>query len=138
MPVPDLRKVLPQMDAVSTNCPLSGATRHLFSTAEFDLMKPSAVLVNCARGGIVDEAALHAALSGGKIRAAGLDVFDTEPSRSGNPLFALPNLIVSPHVAGVTQEAMIRMSTQSAQNVLDHFDGKLDPDTVVNRAEISA
>lgn len=138
VPVPDLRKALPQMDAVSTNCPLSEATRHLFSSAEFDLMKPTAVIVNCARGGILDEAALHAALSSRRIRAAGLDVFDTEPTPTDNPLLSLPNLIVSPHIAGVTQEAMVRMSTQSAQNVLDHFDGKLDPDTVVNRAEIAA
>lgn len=137
VPVPDLRRALPQMDAVSTNCPLTQTTRHLFSSAEFDLMKPTAVIVNCARGGILDEAALHAALSGGKIRAAGLDVFDTEPAPTGHPLFSLPNLIVSPHIAGVTQEALVRMSTQSAQNVLDRFDGRLDPETVVNRAEIA-
>ena len=89
-------------------------------------MPPQAVIVNCARGGIIDEAALHAALSGKKIRGAGLDVFEAEPSPPDNPLFKLDNVIVSPHIAGVTVESTIRMSTQTAQNVLDLFDGRLD------------
>lgn len=128
----DLRAALPRMDAVTLNCPLTDETRHLFSHAEFGVMKPSAVIVNCARGGIVDEAALHAALTGGTIRAAGLDVFETEPSPEGNPLFRLPNVIVSPHIAGVTVESTVRMSMQTAQNVLDALDGRLDPAVVVN------
>jgi len=136
--VADYRTVLPQMDAVSTNCPLTDETRHMFSVAEFEAMKPSAVIVNCARGGIIDEAALHAALTSGAIRAAGLDVFDAEPSPTSNPLFQLDNVILSPHIAGVTVEAMIRMSTQTAQNVLDLFDGKLDPEVVVNKEVLEA
>ncbi len=136
--VADYRAALPQMDAVSTNCPLTAETRHMFSIAEFKAMKPSSVIVNCARGGIIDEAALHAALTGGEIRAAGLDVFDAEPSPANNPLFQLDNVILSPHIAGVTVEAMIRMSTQTVQNVLDVFDGRLDPEVVVNKEVLKA
>jgi D-3-phosphoglycerate dehydrogenase len=136
--VADYRAVLPQMDAVSTNCPLTDETRHMFSSAEFDAMKPSAVIVNCARGGIIDEAALHAALTSGVIRAAGLDVFDLEPSPASNPLFQLDNVILSPHIAGVTVEAMIRMSTQTVQNALDVLDGRLDPEVVVNQEVLKA
>jgi D-3-phosphoglycerate dehydrogenase / 2-oxoglutarate reductase len=131
--VAELRAALPQMDAVTVNCPLTDETRHMFSRAEFAAMKPSAVIVNCARGGIVDEAALHAALASGKLRGAGLDVFEEEPSPASNPLFALPNVIVSPHIAGVTMESTVRMSMQTAQNVLDCFDGKLDPAVIVNK-----
>jgi D-3-phosphoglycerate dehydrogenase len=132
-PVADYRAALPKMDAVSVNCPLTDETRHLFSRAEFDAMPSHAVIVNCARGGIIDETALYAALSEKKIRGAGIDVFETEPSSADNSLFGLDNLIVSPHIAGVTVESTIRMSTQTAQNVLDVFDGRLDPDVVVNR-----
>ena len=105
----------------------------MFSGAEFAAMKPSAVIVNCARGGIVDERALYAALTEGRLRGAGLDVFEAEPSPADNPLFRLDNVIVSPHIAGVTVESTIRMSTQTAQNVLDCLDGRLDPAVVVNR-----
>jgi len=135
-PVADFRAALPKMDAVSVNCPLNDETRHMFSTREFSAMQPQAVIVNCARGGIVDEAALHAALSGRKIRGAGLDVFEAEPSPKDNPLFKLDNVVVSPHIAGVTVESTIRMSTQTAQNVLDCFDGRLDREVVVNREVI--
>jgi D-3-phosphoglycerate dehydrogenase len=138
LPVADYRETLPEMDAVSVNCPLSPETRHMFSRAEFGAMKPSAVIVNCARGGIVDEAALYEALSAGKLRGAGLDVFEREPSPAENPLFRLKNVIVSPHIAGVTVESTIRMSTQTAQNVLDGLDGKLDPAVVVNREVLKA
>ena len=121
------------MDAVSVNCPLSAETRHMFSRAEFRAMKPGAVIVNCARGGIVDEAALLEALTSGTLRGAGLDVFEHEPSPADNPLFRLKNVIVSPHIAGVTVESTLRMSVQTAQNVLDGLDGKLDPAVVVNK-----
>jgi len=133
VPVKDFRAALPQMDAVSVNCPLTAQTRHLFSAREFAAMRPGAVIVNCARGGVVDEGALHEALAAGRLRGAGLDVFEREPSPSENPLFALPNVVVSPHVAGVTVESTMRMSIQTAQNVLDCFDGRLDPAVIVNK-----
>jgi len=136
-PVADFRAALPKMDAVSVNTPLTDETRHMFSKAEFGAMPSHAVIVNCARGGIIDEAALHAALVDKKIRGAGLDVFEQEPSPADNPLFKLDNVIVSPHIAGVTVESTIRMSTQTAQNVLDLFDGRLDPEVVVNREVVT-
>jgi D-3-phosphoglycerate dehydrogenase len=137
-PVAGYRAALPRMDAVSVNCPLSAETRHMFSRAEFAAMKPGAVIVNCARGGIVDEAALYEALTAGKLRGAGLDVFEREPSPADNPLFRLKNVIVSPHIAGVTVESTVRMSIQTAQNALDGIDGRLDPAVVVNQEVLQA
>lgn len=131
-PVSDLDGALPRADFVSIHCPKTKETIGMFNTARFSRMKPTAYLVCTARGGIVDEAALHAALSSGRIPAAGLDVFDREPPDASNPLFALPNLIASPHIAGVTAEAMERMAVQAALNVLSVFDGKPIKENVVN------
>jgi D-3-phosphoglycerate dehydrogenase len=105
----------------------------MFSVQEFDTMKSTSILINCARGGIVNEKALYDALTNNKIRSAGLDVYDDEPSTSSNPLFGLDNILLSPHIAGVTQEATIRMSKQAVQNVLDVFDNKVDPDVIINK-----
>ena len=125
--------ILPQMDAVSLHCPKNEETINMFSENEFKIMKESAFLINCARGGIVNEVALLDALKSNKIRAAGLDVYDDEPSTSSNPLFSLDNILLSPHIAGVTQEATIRMSKQAVQNVLDVFDDKVDPEVIINK-----
>ena len=105
----------------------------MFSDKEFNIMKDSSYLINCARGGIVNEKALYHALISNKIRGAGLDVYDDEPSTSSNPLFGLDNILLSPHIAGVTQEATIRMSKQSAQNVLDVFDDKVNSEVIINK-----
>ena len=125
--------ILPQMDAVSLHCPKNEETTNMFSENEFKIMKESAFLINCARGGIVNEVALLDALKSNKIRAAGLDVYDDEPSTSSNPLFSLDNILLSPHIAGVTQEATIRMSKQAVQNVLDVFDDRADPEVIINK-----
>jgi D-3-phosphoglycerate dehydrogenase len=95
-------------------------------------MKPSAYLVNTARGGIVDEAALHAALTKGTIAGAGLDVFDEEPTPVANPLLKLPNLVVSPHMAGVSREAVDRMAVATVRNMLSVIDGAPIKENVVN------
>jgi len=125
--------ILHEMDAVSLHCPKNEETTNMFSENEFKIMKESAFLINCARGGIVNEVALLDALKSGKIRAAGLDVYDDEPSISSNPLFGLDNILLSPHIAGVTQEATIRMSKQAVQNVLDVFDDKVNPEVIINK-----
>ena len=125
--------ILPQMDAVSLHCPKNKETTNMFSENEFKIMKESAFLINCARGGIINEVALLDALKSNKIRAAGLDVYVDEPSTSSNPLFSLDNILLSPHIAGVTQEATIRMSKQAVQNVLDVFDDKVDPEVIINK-----
>ncbi len=101
-------------------------------------MKRTAVLINTSRGGVVDEAALVAALSDGRIAGAGLDVFATEPPARDNPLFAFDQVILSPHIAGLTAECGERMSLSSVQNVIDFFAGRIDPTLVVNAESLPA
>src|SRR5690606_29406556 len=96
-------------------------------------MKPSAYLINTARGGIVDEAALFAALKNGALAGAGLDVFAMEPTPADNPLLTLPNVICAPHLAGVTREALDRMGLQTARNLLSVLDGTPSRVHVVNK-----
>jgi D-3-phosphoglycerate dehydrogenase len=114
---------LPRADFVSIHCPKTPETVGMFSAARLRHLKPSAYLINTARGGIVDEAALHDALIAGRLAGAGLDVFAQEPPPAGHPLFELPNVIMAPHVAGVTREAVDRMSEQTARNILSALDG---------------
>jgi D-3-phosphoglycerate dehydrogenase / 2-oxoglutarate reductase len=131
-PVSDLDAALPRADVVTIHCPRTAETIGMFGTARLQGMKSSAYLVNTARGGIVDEAALHAALTGGTIAGAGIDVFDPEPPPPDHPLLRLANLVTSPHMAGVTRESMDRMAVQAALNVLSVFDGKPIRENAVN------
>src|SRR5439155_23430174 len=103
--VTDLDAALPRADFVTIHCPKTPETAGMFNAARLARMKPSAYLVNTARGGIVVEEALHDALVSGKLAGAGLDVFEQEPPPLGHALFELPNVIIAPHVAGVTREA---------------------------------
>jgi D-3-phosphoglycerate dehydrogenase / 2-oxoglutarate reductase len=135
---PDLDAALAEADAVSLHLPLTAASRLLFDAARLSRMKPSAVLVSTARGGLIDETALVAALRGGRLAAAGLDVFTEEPPPADHPLFALENVVLSPHAASLTLECAQRMSAVSAQNCLDGLDGRLDPTLVVNREILGA
>ena len=98
-------------DVVSLNCPLTPQTANMIGEAELQQMKPGAILINCGRGGLVDEAALVTALKYGQIGGAGFDVLTQEPPRDGNPLLKarLPNLIVTPHIAWASQEAANRL-----------------------------
>jgi D-3-phosphoglycerate dehydrogenase len=118
-------------DIISIHVPKAG--RPLLGAEEFALLKPGAIIVNTARGGIVDEAALAAALTEGRVAAAGLDVFDDEPPAKDHPLLAFDQVLLTPHIAGLTQQAAERMAVSSVQNVLDFFAGRLDPDLIVNR-----
>jgi len=129
----DLDAALGRADFVTIHCPKSSETIGMFDAARLARMKSSAYLVNTARGGIVDEAALHSALAHGTIAGAGLDVFDEEPQLPDNPLPGLPNVITAPHIAGVTLEAFDRMSVATVQNLLDVLDGKPNMDHVVNK-----
>ena len=131
--VSDLDAALPRADFVSIHCPKSPETVGMFGAARLRRMKPSAYLVNTARGGIVDEAALYAALVSGKLAGAGLDVFEQEPPAVPYPLFELPNVIIAPHVAGVTLEAVERMSEQTARNILSALDGDPIRQNVINQ-----
>lgn len=135
-PAPDLTEALAWADIISVSLPR--AEKPLIGTAEFAHMKDGAILVNTARGGIVDETALISALSAGKVAAAGLDVFEDEPPRLDNPLLAFDQVLLSPHIAGVTDGAAIRMALGSAQNILDFFAGKIDPKLIVNAEMLHA
>ena len=104
-------------DAVTLHVPLTPATRHLIDGQRLALMKPDAVLVNTARGGVVDEDALAASLRSGALGGAALDVFEREPLPAGSALANCPNLVLTPHVAGVTRESNVRVSAMIAERV---------------------
>ncbi len=130
--VTDLDEGLARADIVTLHCPKTPLTLGMIDAARLARMKPSALLVNTARGGIVDETALHAALIGGRLGGAGLDVFEQEPPPTDHPLLKLPNVITAPHMAGVTRESVERMGLQTALNVLSVFDGRPIRDNVIN------
>jgi D-3-phosphoglycerate dehydrogenase len=132
-PVSDLDASLPRADFVSIHCPKTSETIGMFDAARLKRMKPTAYLINTARGGIVDERALYDALVSEKLAGAGLDVFEQEPPPSGHSLFELPNVIMAPHVAGVTREAVDRMSEQTARNILSALDGEPIRQNVINQ-----
>jgi phosphoglycerate dehydrogenase-like enzyme len=119
----DLVTLLRASDVVSLHVPLSSTTRRLIGVAELALMKPEAVLVNTARGGVVDEEALVAALAGGRLRAAGLDVFEYEPP-AGSPLLTMPNVILSPHLAGLSVASVEEMTRRATASVIDVLAGR--------------
>lgn len=131
-PVTDWRARLSEVDMITLHCPKTELTVGLLGEAEFAAMKPTARLVNCARGGIVDERALIKALETGKIAAAALDVQEREPLLPNDPLLRCKNLILTPHAAAATQESVRRMALQCAKNVCDYFDGTLDESMIVN------
>jgi D-3-phosphoglycerate dehydrogenase len=122
--VTDLKAILPKVDFVSIHCPKAPDTIDMFNAATIGLMKPDAFLVNTARGGIVNEDALYTALTTGKLRGAGLDVLDREPPDPANKLLTLENVILSPHMAGVTKESNDRMAIAVMENILSVFDGR--------------
>ena len=112
-----LKELLRESDLISLHTPLNDTTRHLIGAEELSLMKESAILVNTARGPVINEAALYDALTEGKILAAGLDVFDQEPPQPDNPLFKLDNVILSAHLAGPTFESNIARVRNAFDNV---------------------
>ena len=134
-PAADLVKALGEADYVSLHMPGS-ATGAVIFEEELKAMKPGAILINAARGGLVDETLLDRALRDGKLAGAGLDVLTSEPPAMDHPLLTNERVVLSPHSAGLTAECAARMAVASVQNVLDHFAGRLDPALVVNAAEI--
>ena len=123
----DLHAALTRADAVTLHVPLTDDTRHLIDARALRAMRPSAILVNTARGGIVDQAALAAALRDGTIGAAALDVTDPEPPPAGDPLLDAPNLIVLPHVGSATVAARGRMTEMAVDNLLAGLAGRPMP-----------
>jgi glycerate dehydrogenase len=111
--------MLAEVDVLTLHCPLTDQTRNLLNIETFALMKPTAFLINCARGGIVDESALVEALQTKKIAGAAVDVLSIEPPKDSNPLLEakLPNLIITPHVAWASKEARQRIIDQTVENI---------------------
>ena len=130
--VADLDAALPGVDFVSIHCPKNPQTIGMFNAARFAKMKQGAYIVNTARGGIIDEADLHAALVSGHIAGAGLDVFADEPTSVDNPLLKLDNVMSSPHMAGVTVEAIEAMAVATARNILSVLDGAPNKENTIN------
>jgi D-3-phosphoglycerate dehydrogenase len=131
-PVADLDAALPGADIVSIHCPKKADTVNMFNAARFARMKKGALIINTARGGIVNEADLYEALKSGHIAGAGLDVFDMEPTPTDNKLLSLDNVIASPHMAGVTAEAVQAMAVATSRNILSVLDGQPNRDNTIN------
>lgn len=134
--VDDFRPLLSDSDYVTLHVPLNDSTTNLIDSTELHTMSEHSILINCARGGVVSEEAVAAAIVSGDIAGFGSDVFLTEPPASNNPLLSLPNTVLTPHNAASTVEGMQRMATYSAQNILDQFDGKLTDERIINAHEL--
>ena len=129
-------ELLRQADHVVLVVPYSAATHHLIGAAELALMKPTATLVNIARGGVVDDQALAHALSEGRLFAAGLDVFEGEPSVCP-ALLALPNVVLTPHIASASRPTRLAMAQLAADNLIAFFRGERPP-TALNPQVLAA
>jgi D-3-phosphoglycerate dehydrogenase len=117
-----LKELLPAADFLSLHLPLTSETRNLISREViFNVLKPGARLINCARGGLVDEAALAEALTSGRLAGAGLDVFENEPPSADNPLLALENVVVIPHLGATTAEAQVNVARSIAAQMIEHL-----------------
>ncbi len=123
----ELDELMRRSDFVSINCPLTPETRNLIGEKEYALMQPTAYFITSARGSIHDEAALERALRDKKIAGAGLDVWEKEPPPAQHPLMKYDNVMVTPHMAGVTRELRARMGQIAAEQMLDALDGKPVP-----------
>lgn len=132
-PVSDFRAVLGEVDAVTVHCPRNAETIGIVGEAELNALRPGALVVNCARGGLIDEAALVAAIRSGQVSGAGFDVFDVEPPAPDHPFFKEPRILMTPHSAGISLEAAKRSAVQTVENILATFDGTLDPAVVINK-----
>ena len=118
-----LREMLPQADYITIHVPLTPKTRHMISTKEFALMKNGVMLIDCSRGGVVDQEALYEALVTGKVKGAAVDVFEEEPPKNSK-LLTLNNVIATPHIGAQTNEAQLKASIQIAKAVIDELEKK--------------
>ena len=119
----DLRTVLTHSDVISLHVPLTEETRHLLSREAIDSLKPGCILINTSRGGIIDEQALFDALQSGQLGGAAIDVFADEPLKASSPLMTCENVVLTPHIAGVTQDSNQRVSDMIADVILQHLAG---------------
>lgn len=128
----DFPTLLARSDFLSVHCPLNDETKWLFSSAVFAQMKPGAIFINTARGGLVREADLIEALQSGHLRGAGLDVFEQEPPDPQNPLFQMDNVVVSPHLAGCDSKSLMDMGIEAAECIVKLHRGEWPDGAVVN------
>jgi D-3-phosphoglycerate dehydrogenase len=131
IPTAPLADLLPRTDVLSLHCPLTPATAGMIGAAELAALPPGAIVVNTARGGLIDEAALVAALTAGRLGGAALDVTAVEPLPADHPLRAAPRLMLTPHAAALTDGAFRAMGVAAARNILDFLDGTLSPTVIV-------
>jgi len=120
-----LNSLLAQSDYVSIHVPLTAKTRHMIGAREFSLMKPGAILINTARGSVVDQAAMVAALKSGRLVGAGMDVTDPEPIARQDPLLRLDNVVITPHIGSASIAARASMTAIAVDNILDALAGRL-------------
>ena len=131
-PVSDLDAAVAQADFITVHCPKNPETVNMFDSARLARMKSSAIIVNTARGGIINEQALYDILAANRIAGAGIDVFEREPAALDHPLLKLGNVVVAPHMAGVTRESMDRMAIATCRNILSVLDGAPNKENAVN------
>ena len=127
VPASDYRAILPECDFVTVHMPLLDSTRGMIGEKEIASMKPTAMVVNCARGGIIDEKALTAALNEGRLAGAGIDCFEKDPPDADDPLLNAKNVIASPHSAAQTKEAVVRMHRMCVEGCLTVLRGEKWP-----------
>ena len=129
--VNDLKEAVKEMDAISLHMPLNDETKNIVNYDLLRSMKTNCIVVNAARGGIINEVDLDKALRENLIFGAGLDVFETEPPKSDNPLLKNDKVFLSPHTAAFTEECMIRMGKETIQNIIDFFEKRLDKSKII-------
>ncbi len=134
---PDLHLAFAEADVVSLHPPRTPETVGMIGREVLTRMKPSAIVINTARGGLIDELALADALAEGRLNGAALDVFDVEPPPPDHPLYKLPNVLLSPHLGALTQEAAQRMAAVAAEHILAGLDNRLDRAVVANPEVLS-
>ncbi len=129
--VNDIKEAVKEMDAISLHMPLNDETKNIINYDLLRSMKTNCIVINAARGGIINEIDLDKALRENLIFGAGLDVFETEPPKSDNPLLKNDKVFLSPHTAAFTEECMIRMGKETIQNIIDFFEKKLDKSKII-------
>ena len=132
-PVTDLMAALRETDVLTFHCPRNSETIGMIGGEHLAALRPGALAINCARGGIIDEPALLKAVQSGHLAGAGLDVFDEEPAGADHIFMNEPRILMTPHSAGISLEASQRSSYQTMENILARFVGTIDPDVVINK-----
>lgn len=132
----DLETLVRESEVITIHALLTQETKHLIGEEQFKKMKPTAYIVNTARGAIIDEKALYKALKEGRIAGAGLDVFEEEPAKQNNPLFQLENVVVTPHIGDSARRSTEKLYEYSAENVLKVFRGETPPKEAVVNPEV--